>query len=84
MCVIQLYLDTPVSSSTQVKIFCFTIATVNKVHGSECIETSTTLACTVWNLEDYVGFTNQYFRFLFYLFKSRKCSQYLFLTYHKL
>jgi len=32
MCVIHLYLDMSVGSSTQVKIFCFTIANVNKDH----------------------------------------------------
>ena len=80
MCVIQLYLDMSVRSSTQVKIFCFTIANVNKDHGSECIETFPTIACNVWNLVDYVGFTNQYFQFLFTICKSRKFSQYLFLV----
>jgi len=80
MCVIHLYLDMSVRSSTQVKIFCFTVATVNKVHGSECIETFPTIAYNVWNLVQYFGFTNQYFQFLFILCKSRKFSQYLFLV----
>ena len=80
MCVIQIYLDISVGSSTEVKIFCFTISNLNKDRRSECIETFPTIACNVWNLVEYVGFTNQYIQFPFNIWGSCKCSQYIFLT----